>query len=394
LERAEAALMDGDYRRAASLAANASGPEAARIQGEALEAQGDLQGAAKAYARAAEAADDGAWLAKRAKVLAAAAEKAAEVTPTPQATKAATAVPTPTAAPTALPSPSSVPTVIPTEASTPVPTPMATQAPTDAPTAAVTAAPTPDAALEKERQALAKERQALEEEKSALEKKRKALDAGYEEEKLTQGLTLYAGGNAYFMSVIDHLNEAVKQDVGGGSQGPVPSIEFPFGQQVGLRWEGWSLEYLHLDQGLDYQASVSSGGQPGHAQIRLSMFGLGYDWAFVRRDGWLGPVELALPLRAYFGLLELRANGEVQESHPGGPAFGLAVRYWPSRRLLLELQGLYHIQPSGDNGGDNSDGNSCQSCSGAGSSNSGPSSSYNMSTDGLEIRLDLGWRFL
>ncbi len=51
VDRAEAALMDGDFERASSLVARASGPEAARILGEALEAQGDLKGAASGLRR-------------------------------------------------------------------------------------------------------------------------------------------------------------------------------------------------------------------------------------------------------------------------------------------------------------------------------------------------------
>jgi hypothetical protein len=256
---------------------------------------------------------------------------------------------------------------------------------------------TPDP-LQKEREDLERQRKELEAEKDKLRKEQLAKDAGYGDEEAErnrrQGLTLYGGAGVYLLASVDKLNEYVRQDVGSGS-GPVPSIKFPLDQAVGLRWGGFVLEYLHLDQGLSYKAGASSGGTEHHVKISVEMLAAGYDWAFLRRGGWLGPVELALPLRVYVGESEIRANGMQQNSHPGGPAFGLAVRYWPSWRFLLELQGLYHIQPSGDNNG--GDSNSCGSCGGSGPGPgpaSGPGSiSFYPNTDGPEFRFNLGWRF-
>jgi tetratricopeptide (TPR) repeat protein len=406
LDRAEAALMDGDFQRAASLAGGVSGSEAARILGEALEAQGDLKGAAKAYARAAEDPEAAAWLAKRAQTLEAAADKA-EVAPTPVPTpvptKAVTAIATPTPPPTFTPLPS--PTPIPTAQPSAVPTVVPTQARTEVPTPVTTPAPAPDAALEKERQALAKERQALEDEKAALEQKRKAMAAGYEEEKPTQGLTLYGGVGGYWAKVVEKFNDAIRLDsqgnfnVGSGSSttgnGPSPQTGFPLSEALGLRWEGFVVEGTVLDQEISYNKPVGTGTGQSRASLNLTMISLGYDWAFVRRGGILGPVELALPLHVDFSSMNVEIGGIKQSANRGGPAFGLSLRYWVMPRLMLELEGLYHLQPGEDNGGGGSDSSSAGGGGNCGNNCGGSTGSNDTgSQDGINARFNLGWRFL
>jgi hypothetical protein len=257
----------------------------------------------------------------------------------------------------------------------------------------LTAVATPDAALQKEREALAKERQALEDEKDALRKKRQALDAGYEEEKPTQGLTLYAGMGYYPANVVEGLNNALRFEQ-GASSGPTPSMQTPLTQVLGLRWEGFVVEGSILREEINYMRSIAGASTPARASINMTLFSLGYDWAFIRRGTLLGPVELALPLRAEYGLMEVDFAGTTERAHPGGPSLGLSLRVWAGHRFLIEMQGLYHIKPGNGDHGDSGDdcGGGCGGGGGTGASNKGPTPIGN-SQDGPEGRLNIGWRF-
>lgn len=402
LSRAESALMDGDFQRAASLADGLSGPEAARIVGEAREAQGDLKGAAKAYAEAAQGAAAGDWLKGHAAALDAAAS---QPTATPKPTRRPTQAPTATALPTATSTPTAVPTQAPTQAPTALPTPV----PTPIATLAPSAAPTPDSSLQAERDKLAKEREELEAEKKRLADEREKLKSDAPAPKASQGLTLFVGGGPYFADIVDKFNQAVKLDSEGmlnsgssagvnNSPGQSPSVHFPLNMAVGLRWGGFVIEYDLLQASLDYSRPPVSGSGSGHAELKTDAISFGYDWAFIRRGGALGPVELALPLRAEFGGIDAKVGAQSYNSGAGGPATGLQVRYWPMQHLMIELEGLYHIQPSGggDSGGDSSS-NGCGGCGGgsggSGNNNGNSSGGFKFSREGIEARLNLGWRF-
>ena len=146
-----------------------------------------------------------------------------------------------------------------------------------------------------------------------------------------------------------------------------------------------------VEEGISYVRPPVYGSAQGYAKFKLSLLSLGYDWAFVRRGTWLGPVELALPLRVDLGEMTVQLNNQSDSSKPGGLTLGLSLRVWATQRLLIELQGLYHMQP-GDNNND-SKGNCGSGPNGCGGPNNGPAS-VSSSHDGPEGRLNIGWRFL
>jgi hypothetical protein len=389
VDRAEAALMDGDFQRAASLASNASGPQAARILGEALEAQGDLKGAASAYAEAAESASKGsAWLQKKAQSLQAAAAAAA-VQPTASPTN------TPTAQPTAMP------TASPTPTATAVPTPQATAAVTLPATPEPTPKPSPvidDQArldLEKEKAELARQRQDLDDQKARLAQEREDLQKEQATKGVSrsQGLTFYVGAGAYSPKAVEKFNNTVSQQQGGSSGGDTAQVHFSVNKAVGLRWEGFAIEGEFLEQSLSY---TNSQGQPQEAKVSLDMVSVGYDWAFIRRGTLLGPVELALPLRVELGQVSVASDGQNYSTGPGGPAFGLSLRCWATPRFLIEAQALYHVNihaggdyNGGQNGGNSGNNNGGQ---GNGSGSGGQQDTEDLTQEGFEARLSLGWR--
>lgn len=411
LSRAEAALMDGNFEKAARLAEGESGPEAARLVGAAKEAQGDLKGAAAAYAEAAKDAEGpgAAALARKAKALGAAV---ATLSPRPTATAVPTKAPTaaPTAVATATPTPS--PTPKPTE----VPTAAPTAVPTAVPTLAATAAPTVSAslqdeqkkledekaalALEKEHLALEKERQALAEEKAKLAEDRKNLESGKKPKSESQGLTFYLGGGIFHPKMVENLNEAIGHDQ-PSTNGPTARFENPMTLGLGLRWDGFVLEGSHEGAYLDYK----SGGQTRSAGYDLLMLSTGYDWALIRRGRFLGPVELALPIRLELAKMDFQYYKQQVSDVVWGPALGLSLRVWATQRFVIEAQGLYHIAVDNrhDDGGDSNSG--CNGCNGGGGGGGGGGGSCgncgnNNSTqdvqanqDGIEGRLNIGWRF-
>lgn len=389
LSRAESALMDGDFQRAASIADGLSGPDAARIVGEAKEAQGDLKGAAEAYAAAAQDPNADAWLKSHAAALSAVV---AQPTATPKPTQRPTQAPTSTPLPTATPTPTPVPTQAPTTAPTAVPTKVETPAPTPL----TTAAPTPDSSLQAEREKLAKEREELEAEKKRLKEERENLKAEPSGMKPTQGLTFYLGGGGYWAKVVDKFNDAVRADQGTGS-GDKAQLDFPVQAAVGLRWEGFVVEYQELTGTIDYNKPTGSSTGPGHAELKSDAISFGYDWAFVKQGSWLGPVELALPLRLEFGGTNATIGNQTYETGNGGPVFGLQTRVWAWHRLMIELEAMFHVQtgggdPHGGNDGSNNGGGGGSGGSGS-CGNCSNNSNINLSREGIEARLNLGWRF-
>jgi hypothetical protein len=394
LDRAETALMDGDFDRAASLASDASGPDAQRLLGEALEAQGDLKGAAAAYAAAAKDASGpaAAWLSGRAQGLQSAAQKQAEASqasPTPLATP--TAMPTPTALATAVPT--AIPTAIPTQ----VPSPLATPSPDLEAQQKAQQDEQARQELEKEKLDLLHQRQLLEDDKAKLEQEKQDLQKQpvAATPNQSQGLTFYWGGGYYEAKVVNKVNDFVKQQSQsnqGNNSGSAPQIQFPLNKSIGLRWAGFVVEGDFLDADLGYTAPGSQ--QQNDINIHIAMASVGYDWAFIRRGTLLGPLELAIPLRLEFGQLEVDGLGQQNSTGFGGPASGLSLRCWVTPRFMMEAQALYHVNPDGghnNNGGDNSGGNQGNG-SGSGS-NSTIQSIDGLSDEGFEARLNLGWRF-
>jgi hypothetical protein len=202
--------------------------------------------------------------------------------------------------------------------------------------------------------------------------------------KPTQGLTLFAGAGGFWANSLEKFNQAVRNDQGAMS-GPAAQVEFPLQEAFGLRWEGFVVEYQVLQAELNYTKPVGSTTGPGRATIRTDALSGGYDWAFIRKGTLLGPVELALPLRIEWGGTDAQVGNLNYNTGNGGPAFGLQMRVWAWQRLMLELEGLYHLQP-----GDNSGGDSSSNCNGGcggnggggggGGSNNGPS--VNLNRDG------------
>jgi hypothetical protein len=399
LDRAETALMDGDFDRAASLASNASGPEAERLLGEALEAKGDLKGAAAAYADAAKDASGPAagWLSGRAQGLQAAAQKQAEaLEPSPLPTATPTAIPSPTAVATAVPT--AVPTLVPTAAPTLMPSPQATPSPDLEAQQKALEDEKARQEMEKEKLELLRQRQQLEDDKAKLEQEKEALQKQpvAAAPNNSQGLTFYWGGGYYQAKVVTKVNDFVRQasqSSQSNNSGSAPQIQFPLNKAIGLRWDGFAVEGEFLDADLNYTGtgSQASNGQTD-ISIHLAMVSFGYDWAFIRRGTLLGPLELAIPLRLEFGQVEVDGGGLQNSSGFGGPASGLSLRCWVTPRFLMEAQALYHINPGGGhNGGDNG-GN--QGSGGGSGSNSNVSQSIDgLSDEGFEARLNLGWRF-
>lgn len=409
LARAEAALMDGNFEKAARLAEGESGPEAARIVGAAKEAQGDLKGAAAAYAEAAKDADapGAAALARKAKALSAAV---ATLSPRPSATAVPTKAPTaaPTSAATATPTPS--PTPKPTDAPTAAPTSVATAAPTAAPTVNASledqqkklADEKAALALEKEHLELEKERQALAEEKTKLAEERQSLAKGLlpKPKGEGQGFTVYLGAGIYLPKTVEKLNDVIRADQPGVT-GATAQFENPMTMGLGLRWDGFVLEGVHEGGTLDYKSS----GKDRHAEFDVMLLSTGYDWALIRRGRFLGPVELALPIRLELVKMDIQDYNQQGNDVKWGPAFGLSLRVWATPRLVIELQGLYHIAVDGVHGGDNGDGGgnggNCNGCNGGGGSScptcpnngSNQSQSVGANQDGPEGRLNIGWRF-
>jgi hypothetical protein len=381
LDRAEAALMDGDFDQAASLASRAAGPEAARILGEALEAQGDLKGAAAAYAEASQGPGaDSAWLQKRARSLQAAA---AAAEPTPQPTRTPSVPPTPQ--PTSTPTLTAAPTLQATPSATSVASPVPTAVPSPQATQTVSDDDKARQALEKEKLDLARERQELEDEKARMAQERRDLKK--KSFGSSQGMTFYWGGGAYWPSAIEKLNEDANQSQGGSSSGgDAARVHVSWNKVLGLRWNGFAVEGEFLEQSLAYN---NSRGIPGDAKVNLNMVSFGYDWAFIRRGTLLGPLELALPLRVELGQANIEVNGQSQSTGVGGPAVGLSLRCWATPRFMIEAQGLYHYSPDGNGHGDQNGGNGGNN---NGGSSGGQNGTEGLAQDGFEARLSLGWR--
>ncbi len=379
-ETARAALLAGDARRAESMLSGSGEAASLRLLGEARELQGDLKGAASAYARAAAklgAGPEAKFLNQRAvdmQQIEAQAAAQLKSTPTAQATTVPTQAPTPE----------------PTIASTS----LATAPPTRVPTTAATTQVTPDAAAaeqEAARAALAKEREALEREKMALAEEKKKLA----EEKVAaqggkrrgnQGFRILAGAGSHWSEGVQVINDFANNGAQTGNSGPraVHDIAFPYNFGIGLRWAGVLAELTMQELTAEYEAQVGLSTQLRMVALRQETFGLGYDWVLFSLGSGARCTEFLLPLRLEYAHAVVNISGLEADSSNFGPALGLGFRWLMSEDFSLEGSVLYHVA-MGDSQIAMPD-PSTLTYSGMNQYKS------NLSQDGPEARMRLGWR--
>jgi hypothetical protein len=339
-DQAEAALADGDFKRAQSLAstaANSGDTDALLLKAETSLAIGDRAAAATALERAAKnlKPSQARVLEQRAQGLRQAASK--------QASQADQLASKPTKAPTAAP--------------TPVPTTQPTVLPTM--TALPTAAPTPDpvqARLEDEKRALEAERAKLAEERArlALETERRALEDERRQlqeerrrlaEERTAPTKKSASPSGLPMGGISLLwawrQPDYTRDFAEISMPPMDLI-------TKFRFEGAVLEagIFATDLVLTVPTEGMDGKHNEYISVTAPWIAVGYDvmpWA-----PQIGQARAYLPLGVRFTLNYGGMKGETYLAPTISAHTGLGLRWRISRRFGLDFSGRWNVHVAGE----------------------------------------------